>query len=93
MSNTATTDKAINGEELDRRFDSGEDVLQYLDTEHPVVEHHASLAKRITLTMPAWMVAGLDEEANELAVSRNAVVNTWLAERLRSEEHHNSVDA
>ena len=28
------------------------------------------------------MVESLDAEADELAVSRNAVVNTWLAEKI-----------
>lgn len=34
--------------------------------------------------MPAWMVSELDEEAAELAISRNAVVNTWVADQLRT---------
>lgn len=85
MSNIATT---ISGEELDRKFDDGEDILEYLDLEHPIVEHHSTLQKRVTLTMPAWMIVGLDEEANDLAISRNAVVNTWIAERLRATQRH-----
>ena len=53
-------------------FDNGEDILSYVDLGNPVVEHHPPLEKRITLTMPAWMVSELDEEAAELAISRNA---------------------
>ena len=34
--------------------------------------------------MPAWTISELDEEAAELAISRNAVVNTWIADRLRT---------
>lgn len=64
-------------------FDNGEDILSYVDLGNPVVEHHPPLEKRITLTMPAWMVSELDEEAAELAISRNAVVNTWIADQLR----------
>lgn len=67
-----------------RRFDNGDDILSYVDLGNPVVEHHPPLEKRITLTMPAWMVSELDEEAAELAISRNAVVNTWIADRLRT---------
>lgn len=52
-------------------FDNGEDILSYVDLGNPVVEHHPPLEKRITLTMPAWMVSELDEEAAELAISRN----------------------
>ena len=61
MSRTA---KPISREELDRRFDDGEDILHYLDLKHPIVEHHPPLQKRATSTMPAWMVEGLDEETN-----------------------------
>ena len=82
MSNTSEV-KPVSGEELDRKFDDGEDILDYVDLDHPIVEHHPPMQKRITLTMPAWMVKGLDDEASELAVSRNAVVNTWIADRLR----------
>ena len=44
-------------------FDNGDDILSYVDLGNPVVEHHPPLEKRITLTMPAWMVSELDEEA------------------------------
>ncbi|PLS31491.1 antitoxin [Bifidobacterium margollesii] len=76
--------KSVTSDQLEEMFDNGDDILDYVDLEHPVVEHHPPLEKRVTLTMPAWMVSELDNEAAELAISRNAVVNTWIAERLRS---------
>lgn len=76
--------KAITSDQLEEMFDNGEDILSYVDLGNPVVERHPPLEKRITLTMPAWMVSELDEEAAELAISRNAVVNTWVADRLRT---------
>ena len=76
--------KAITSDQLEEMFDNGDDILSYVDLGNPVVEHHPPLEKRITLTMPAWMVSELDEEAAELAISRNAVVNTWIADRLRT---------
>lgn len=82
-SNPSNPGREVTGKQLDEMFDAGEDVLDYFDTEHAVVEHHPPLEKRVTFTMPAWMVSALDEEASELAISRNAVVNTWIAERLR----------
>lgn len=45
--------KTITGDQLDELFDEGEDILDYVDLEHPVIEHHTPLEKRITLTMPA----------------------------------------
>ena len=82
-SNPGNPGREVTGRQLDEMFDAGEDVLDYFDTEHVVVEHHPPLEKRVTFTMPAWMVSALDEEAGELAISRNAVVNTWIADRLR----------
>ena len=76
--------KAITSDQLEEMFDNGDDILSYVDLGNPVVEHHPPLEKRITLTMPAWMVTELDKEAAKLAISRNAVVNTWIADRLRT---------
>lgn len=43
--------------------------------------------------MPAWMVGELDEEAADLAISRNAVVNTWIADRLRTTRRRETIHA
>ena len=42
---------------------------------------------------PAWMVGELDEEAADLAISRNAVVNTWIADRLRTTRRRETIHA
>ena len=57
--------KAITSDQLEEMFDNGDDILDYVDMSNPVVEHHPPLEKRITLTMPAWMVGELDEEASD----------------------------
>lgn len=91
MSNTNRPDpKKITGEQFDEMFDNGEDMSEYLDLEHPIIEHHPPLEKRVTFTMPAWMVGELDQEARKLAISRNAIVNVLLAERLRSSQQIHS---
>lgn len=59
----------------------------------PQHDQHPPLEKRITLTMPAWMVGELDEEAADLAISRNAVVNTWIADRLRTTRRRETIHA
>lgn len=41
-------------------------------------------ARKVSLTMPEWMLEKLDEKASSLAVSRNALINMWLDERLGS---------
>ena len=51
--------KAITSDQLEKMFDNGDDILDYVDLDNPVVEHHPPLEKRITLTMPAWMVSAM----------------------------------
>ena len=54
MKNT-TKSKEISGKEIDRKFDNGEDVLEYFDLEHPTIENHSSEQKHVTLIMPEWI--------------------------------------
>ncbi|WP_288767121.1 type II toxin-antitoxin system BrnA family antitoxin [uncultured Varibaculum sp.] len=81
MSKTFDT---LTAEQIDKKFDDGEDVLEYFDLENPQVNAplRSIEQKRVTLTMPEWMIQGLDKQAADLAISRNAVINTYLAERL-----------
>lgn len=72
--------------DIDRTFDDGGDVMEFFDTSNPVVEDAPAVdTRRVTLTLPAWMVEQLDDRARSLAVSRDAVVNMWLDERLKTE--------
>lgn len=74
--------RSVTAEKIDEIFDNGDDVMDYFDTEHPIVRKGTVRQQRVTLTMPEWMVQELDDEAQNLAVSRNAIINTMLAERL-----------
>lgn len=38
--------------------------------------------QRVNVDFPAWMVSSLDAEASRLGVTRQAVIKTWIAERL-----------
>ncbi len=70
----------ISAEELDRRFDDGEDVLQYFDLSRA---RRGGLEKqRINIDFPAWMVRHLDREAARRGVTRQALIKMWLADRL-----------
>lgn len=81
MSKTSDT---LTAEQIDKKFDDGEDVLEYFDLENPQLNApmRSVEQKRVTLTMPKWMIQGLDKQAADLAISRNAVINTYLAEKL-----------
>lgn len=84
MSKTFDT---LTAEQIDKRFDDGEDVLEYFDLENPQVNAplRSVEQKRVTLTMPEWMIQRLDKQAADLAISRNAVINTYLAEKLTNQ--------
>ncbi|BDR55000.1 hypothetical protein KIMH_11110 [Bombiscardovia apis] len=77
--------QAITAAEIDRRFDDGEDVTEFFDMEHPILTAGRS-TKKVNMTMPTWMIRELDAQASSLAVSRNAVINLWLSERLQREQ-------
>lgn len=84
MSKTADT---LTAEQIDKKFDDGEDVLEYFDLENPQVNAplRSVEQKRVTLTLFKWMIQGLDKQAADLAICRNAVINTYLAEKLTNQ--------
>ncbi|MFP4008793.1 MAG: type II toxin-antitoxin system BrnA family antitoxin [Spirulinaceae cyanobacterium] len=72
----------MKAEELDKRFDEGEDILDYFDLstlKRPGLEQ-----KSVDLNFPQWMMMRLDEEAKRLGISRQALIQTWIKERLET---------
>ena len=70
----------ITAQELDEKFDNGEDVSAYFDfskARRPNQE-----ARRVNVDFPVWMVAGLDKEAGRLGVTRQSLIKMWIAEKL-----------
>ncbi len=54
--------------ELDKRFDDGEDLYGQVDwgaARRPNVQ-----VKRVNVDFPAWVVSGLDQQAQRLVVAR-----------------------
>ena len=71
----------ITAQELDEKFDNGEDISAYVDwskARRPNLE-----ARRVNVDFPAWVVEGLDREARHLGVTRQSVIKMWIAERLK----------
>ncbi len=68
-------------EELDRLFDEGSDEIdQYLDWSS--ARRPGLVAKRVNVDFPQWMVNSLDREAKRLGITRQALIKTWVADRL-----------
>ena len=74
MSRTGTTDR------LEAAFDAGEDMEEFFDFDNPAFPNRE--LKRVNVDFPQWMVAGLDAEATRLGINRQAVIKTWIAEKL-----------
>ena len=72
----------ITAAEFDSRFERGEDIFPYLDFKKAV------FVKRVNVDFPAWMVERLDREALRLNISRQAVIKTWIQDRLRLGSRH-----
>ena len=67
--------------EFDRKFDKGEDMAQHADwsgARRPNIE-----TRRVNVDFPAWVVEGLDRQAQRLGVTRQALIKLWIAERLQ----------
>ena len=81
MKKKATT---ITAEELDRRFDSGGDISEFLDWDK--AESPGLVQRRVNLDLPTWMINTLDLEAKRVGVTRQSVMKLWLAERIKAEQ-------
>ncbi|WP_129667905.1 type II toxin-antitoxin system BrnA family antitoxin [Phytoactinopolyspora endophytica] len=70
----------MKAEEFDAKFDRGEDLTEALDmtaARRPGYEQ-----RRVNVDFPAWMIESLDSEARRLGITRQAVIKTWIAQRL-----------
>ena len=69
-------------EELDRLFDEGEEeIIQYFDLENAT---RPNQVKRVNVDFPSWMITTLDAQARRLGISRQAVIKTWIGDRIKS---------
>jgi len=71
----------MKAKELDKKFDAGEDMSQYLDI--PKARRPQQDQKRVNVDFPVWMIQQLDKEARRLGVPRQSIIKVWVAERLQ----------
>jgi ribosomal protein L39E len=72
------------GENLERKFDQGEDVMDYFDlakASRPLLEK-----ERINLDVPQWVVLKIDRVARRKGLARQAQIKEWLSQKLKEEE-------
>lgn len=68
---------------LEARFDAGADVSDYFDFSRMTRPGHKK--SRVNVDFPVWMIRKLDLVAGRNGIARQALIKTWLAERLKAE--------
>ncbi len=66
--------------ELDKKFDSGEDITKHLDLSKSRCFRQEP--KRVNVDFPVWMIASLDKEAKRLGVPRQSLIKMLIANHL-----------
>lgn len=80
----AKKESTITAKELDRRFDAGEDISEFLDTKKA---HRPNLRqRRVNVDLPNWMIDSLDTEAKRIGVTRQSIMKVWISERIKVEQ-------
>ena len=80
MTASATSDKS-----LDALFDEGGDMTEFIVDSETRFPGQDETARKISISMPEWMIGELDATARRHAVTRQAVINIWIGERLADE--------
>ena len=77
--------KKITDKEFDNLFDKGEDITEYLDTDHSMSldEFEGKYKiKRVNVDFPLYIVDMLDEEAKKIGVTRQSLIKMWISEKV-----------
>ena len=72
--------RSTTAQNLQEKFDDGEDVLDYFDVSRAKILYPKG--KRVQLVLPEWLLKALDHEANRLGIDRQDLVKVWISERL-----------
>ena len=85
-----TNDKAITANELDKKFDNGEDISEHLDFSKAQnlkeFEKDRFKVRKVNVDFPEYIINLLDKEAQKIGVTRQSIIKVWIAERLKEEQ-------
>lgn len=79
------TANATDNKRIDELFDDGADMTDFIVDSETRFPGQNDSARKINISMPEWMIRELDKTAKHLAVTRQAVINMWIGERLAKE--------
>ena len=71
----------MRAKEFDKKFDSGQDITQYLDVKKAFRPQRKP--KRVNVDFPIWMVESLDREAKHLGVPRQSLIKIIMAKHIQ----------
>lgn len=75
--------KTISAEELDRRFDDGEDISEYVDwSSARRFNREKQQTIRISLDVAPAMLKALDMESERIAITRQALIKELIDDGL-----------
>ena len=66
--------------DFDQKFEDGADITHDVDWAKAVRVNNTT--KRVNVDFPAWVVDGLDQQAQRLGVTCQSLIKLWIAERL-----------
>jgi len=72
----------MKAEDLDKKFDSGENITQYLDVSKARRPEYEQ--KRVNVDFPVWMINSLDKEAKRLGIARQALIKMLVSAHIES---------
>ena len=78
--------KTISAKALDKKFDNGEDISEYVDWSKAAKLGEG--IKRVNVDFPMWVINCLDREARRIGVARQAIIKTWIADRASETKVH-----
>ena len=73
--------KYMNAEEIDKKFDAGENITDFMDMSLAVRPGYVN--KRVNVDFPVWMIQMMDKESKRLGVTRQSIIKIWISEKLK----------
>lgn len=78
-----TNKEMLSAEEIDRLVDEGEvDMTLFMKPgtlKTPNIKKSDNEQRKMTITVPEWVLASAERQAKHIGTTRGAVVNMWMA--------------
>lgn len=72
--------KVVKAKDFDRMFDDVENLDAVVDFDNLTV--HEPKKQMVNVDFPEWVVEALDEEAQRVGITRQAVIKLWITSKI-----------